>query len=154
MMRRPDDHSYALRTKDIVNGIGDLRRHLFLALQAPGIDVHDPGRLGDTDHAAIWNIGDPRPADDRRHVMLTMAFEADVAQYDHFGITLDLLEGLCQHFGRILPITAKKLLEGAGHARRSVDKTGPFGILACPSNDGSHRCLDLGSTRPGSFELR
>jgi hypothetical protein len=76
-----DDYANTLRLEDIVDGVGDLRRHLFLDLQALGIDIYHPGQLGNADHAAIWNMGHPGPPDDRRHVVLAMAFEANVRQH-------------------------------------------------------------------------
>jgi len=45
MMRRLDDHANPLRLEDIVDGVGDLRRHLFLDLQPLGINVHYPASL-------------------------------------------------------------------------------------------------------------
>ena len=56
VMRRLDDHANALRLEHIVDGIGDLRRHLFLDLRALRIRP-PPGQLGDADHAAVSNIG-------------------------------------------------------------------------------------------------
>jgi hypothetical protein len=40
-----DDYANTLRLDDIVDGVGDLRRHLFLDLQALGINIYHPGRL-------------------------------------------------------------------------------------------------------------
>jgi hypothetical protein len=62
VMLRLDDYPHALRPEDIVDGIGDLRRHLFLDLQALGIDVNHARQLGDAHHAAVWNVGHPGPA--------------------------------------------------------------------------------------------
>src|SRR5438874_1769323 len=66
VMRCLDNHANALRLKHVVDGVGDLRRHLLLNLQALGINVDYPGQFGNADHAAIWDVGHPGPADDWR----------------------------------------------------------------------------------------
>jgi hypothetical protein len=77
--------------------------------------------------------------------MLAMAFEADVAQHDHFVVAFDFLESLFQDFHRILSVAGEKLLERAGHARRGFDQAIAFGVLPRPADDRSHRSFDLGS---------
>ncbi len=59
-------------------------------------------------------------ADDRRHVMLAVAFETNAAQHDHFVITFDFLEGLLQDRLGILIVAAKILLVGARQAGRRL----------------------------------
>jgi hypothetical protein len=44
-------------------------------------------------------------------VVLAMAFEANVPQHDHFVVAFDLLEGLFQHFNRILAVAREKLFK-------------------------------------------
>jgi hypothetical protein len=39
VMRRLDNYADALRFQDVIDRVGNLRGHLFLNLQAPGIDV-------------------------------------------------------------------------------------------------------------------
>ncbi len=68
-------------------------------------------------------------ADDRRHVVLAMAFETDAAQHDHLVVALDLLEGLLQDGFRILAIAAEPFLEGLGDAGRRFLQAIACGVL-------------------------
>src|SRR6476619_3622542 len=68
VVRRLDNDADALRFQDVMDGVGNLRGHFLLNLQAPGIDVDHARELADADHAAIWNVGYPGLANDRRHV--------------------------------------------------------------------------------------
>ena len=154
VMRRLDDDADALRLEDVIDGVGDLRRHLFLDLQTLGIDVDDARQLADADHAAVGNVGHPGLADDRRHVVLAMALEADAAQHDHLVIAFGLLEGLLQDLGGVLTVAREELLERARHARRRLAQAVPIRIFAGPSDDGAHRRLDFGSIRPLSCGQR
>src|SRR4051812_10948048 len=86
VMRWLDNDADTLWFQHGVDGVGDLGGQLFLNLEAPGIDVDDARPLADANHAAIWNVGHPGPADDRRHVVLAMAVETDAAQHDHLVI--------------------------------------------------------------------
>src|SRR5216683_8428792 len=45
LMRRLDDHRDALGLQYLIERVGDLRRHLFLNLQALGIDFDEPRQL-------------------------------------------------------------------------------------------------------------
>src|SRR4051794_24790668 len=154
VMHSLDNHADALRLENVVDRVGDLRGHLFLDLQAPGVDVHHAGQLGDADHAAVWNVSNPGPPDDRRHVMLAMAFEADVPQHDHFIVAFGFLKSLFQDFYRVLAVASEKLLERPGHARRGLDQAVTFRVFPRPSDDGSHRGLDFGSARLLNLRLR
>ena len=154
VVRRLDNDADALRFQDVINGVGNLRRHLFLNLQAAGIDVDNARQLADADHAAVWNVGHPNLADDRRHVMLAMALETNATQYDHLVIAFDLFEGLFQDIDRVLCIACEEFLQRARYARRRLDQAVPFGIFARPPDDGANRRLDLGSARSLDFGQR
>ena len=49
----------------------------------------------------VGQIGDVRHAEERRHVVLAMALDADVAQHDEIVIAAGLVEGPRQHLGGI-----------------------------------------------------
>jgi hypothetical protein len=118
------------------------------------VDVHHPRELADADDATLRDIGHPGAADDRRHVVLAMAFEANAAQDDHLVIAFDLLKGLLQDFGRILRIAGKILCEGARNPVRRVVQAVAGGIVARPADHGPDRLLDLGPARPFARQLR
>jgi hypothetical protein len=122
--------------------------------QALRVSVHHPGQFGNADHAAIRNVGHPGPPDDRRNVVLAMAFEANVPKHDHFVVPFDLLEGLFQNLSRILTVAREKLLERSGHASGRFDRAVSVQIFGGPSDDGSYRCFDFRSARPLGFRLR
>ena len=124
--------------------VGDLRRHLFLNLQPLGINVYHPGQLRDANDAAVWNISHPGPADDRRHVVLAMAFEANIPQYDHFVVAFDLLKSLFQNLNRVLPVSREKLFERPSHASWRFDQAVTVGIFTRPSDHCTHRGFDVG----------
>src|SRR3546814_8179706 len=67
----------------LFRSVGDLRGELFLDLQPLAVDVEHPRQLADADHAIMREIGDMRPADDRRYVVLAVGFEADVRSEEH-----------------------------------------------------------------------
>src|SRR3546814_12633362 len=76
----------------LFRSVGDLRGELFLDLQPLAVDVEHPRQLADADHAIMREIGDMRPADARRYVVLAVGFEADVAQHPHLVTAFALLE--------------------------------------------------------------
>lgn len=64
----------ALRPQHVLNGIGDLRRHLLLDLEPFGVSFDHACQLGDADDTPGRHIGHPGTADDRCHMMLAVAF--------------------------------------------------------------------------------
>ena len=65
---------------------GDLRGHLFLHLEAARVGLDHARELADADDLAVGQVADVRAADDRRHVVLAVALELDVAQHDHLVV--------------------------------------------------------------------
>jgi hypothetical protein len=49
------------------------------------------------DDAPVGQVADVRLADDRHHVVLAMALEADVGQHDDLVVAVDLLERAREH---------------------------------------------------------
>ena len=154
MVQRLDDDADAVRLEHLVDGVGDLRGQLLLDLQAPGVDLDHAGELADADHAAAWHVGDFGVADDRRHVMLAMALEANIAQHHHLVVARDLREGFLQDRGRVLCVAGEVFLERTGDPRRRFPKTFAIGIVAGPADQGPHRGLGLGALRPPPFGVK
>ena len=94
MVRSPDEDAYSARLEYIVDDVGNLGCEFFLDLQAFGESFNNPGEFADAHHAPIGHVSNPRPSQDRCHVMLAKAFEADAAQHNHFVIAFDLVKGL------------------------------------------------------------
>ena len=95
-----------------------------------------------------------RAADDRRHVMLAVRGEFDVAQHDHLVVTGNFFEGAAQFLARIFGIARKPVLVGIGYARRRVDQTFAGWIVAGPAQQDAHGIFGLGLAdggKPGGF---
>ena len=89
--------------------------------------------------AAVGNVGDPGLADDRCHVMLAVAFEADGAERNHLVVALDLLEGLGQDFRGVHRVAREILLVGLDDTLWRLDQPIARGILAGPAENRAHR---------------
>src|SRR5262249_57999801 len=111
-----DHHRHALRLQRLVDGLGDLRRHGLLGLQAPGEHLDHAGKLGDTDDAVGREISYMRLADERDHVMFAMRMQLDIAQHYDVVITGDLVEGAGQHVEWALVVASEELVIGANDA--------------------------------------
>ncbi len=140
-----DDDGDAKRMEHGLDRVGDLRRHPFLDLQPPGVDLDQPGQLGDADHALARQVGNMRPAEDGRHVVLAMRDEADVAQQHDPVIAAALLEGPFQQPDRILVVAGEPVGIGAEDAVRRVHQALAAGIVAGPADQRPHRRLGLGA---------
>ena len=92
IVRCPNEHAHAARFKHIVDGVGNLSCEFFLDLQTFGKCFNNPGEFADAYHAPIGHVTNPRPSQDRRHVMLAKAFEANAAQHNQFVIAFDLVK--------------------------------------------------------------
>jgi hypothetical protein len=100
-----------------------------LNLHALGIDLDDTCQFGNTDNPVARQIADMRPPDDRRHMMLAVGNETNVAQQNHFVIPGDFLECPAQQLVRIFAISGKPLLIGTNDTRA--------GVSISPSRSGS-----------------
>jgi hypothetical protein len=137
-----------LRPEHIVDGIGDLSRHLFLNLQTFGIDLDQSGELTNANDTTAGHVSHPSLADNGCHVMLAMAFEPNATQHNHFVVAFDFLKSLLQDFDRVLSIADKKLFERARHAGGRLGQTITLRIVAAPSNKCSNCGFDIGSLGP------
>src|SRR5258708_39772116 len=86
-----------------------------------------------------------RASDDRRHVVLAMRLEADVAQHDHVVITFDFLEGAGQIFFGILRVTREPVLISADDTARRIEQAFPQRIVACPTEQRANGVFGLGA---------
>ncbi len=93
LMAGIDHDGNTARLEDVVKRIGDLRRHLLLNLQPFGKAIEEAGEFADADDPVTRQIRNMRMTDDRRKVMLAMAFEAHVFKDDHFVVTVGFFEG-------------------------------------------------------------
>jgi hypothetical protein len=142
-----DHHRDAARLQHLLQGVGDLRRHLLLDLQPLGIAVEQPRQLADPDHAMVRQIGDVRAADDRRQVMLAMALEAHVPEHDHLVVAVGLLESALEDRMRLLVVAAEELAPGAHHAVGRAEQAFARRVVAGPADQRTHRLLRLGDAR-------
>src|ERR1700678_4555564 len=67
-----DQDGDAAGFKNLVDGGGNLRRQMFLGLQAAGKDIGEPRELRQADDPLNRRIGDVRAAIKRHHVMLAL----------------------------------------------------------------------------------
>jgi hypothetical protein len=134
-----DHHRNATRLQHLLQGVGDLRSHLLLDLQALGIAIEQPRQLADPDHAVMRQIGDMRAPDDGSDMMLAMALEAHVLQHDHLVVPVGLFEGALEDGVRLLIVAAEELAIGAHHAFRRAEEALAGRIVAGPADQGAHR---------------
>src|SRR5690606_13998134 len=106
-VRGLDHHTHAARRQHPFDAMRDLRGHLFLHLETARVGLDHPRELADANHLAVRQVAHVRLADDRRHVVLAVALELDVAQHDHLVVSGDLLEGALEVLARIVGIAAE-----------------------------------------------
>ena len=90
-----DDH--ALRVQLADQRVGDLRGQPLLHLRAPGVEVDQPGELGQPGDPAVAarDVADVRDPVERQQVVLAQARDRDVADQDQLVVVL--VEGLVEH---------------------------------------------------------
>jgi len=132
LVRAFHDDTDALRFEHVLNAVRDLGRHGLLHLEPAGKGLDDACELAYPDDFAIGQIADMDLADDRRHVVLAVRFEAYVAQHDHLVVAVDLVERAAQKLDGILTIAAEPVLERARNARRGSFESLAVGVVANP----------------------
>src|SRR5690349_25140190 len=100
-----------------------------------------------------WDIGDPSPADDRRHVMFAMAFERHAAKDNHLIVTISLFEGGREHTPWLDAVTREIFFVGSRHTCRCLCKSLAIRIIASPSDDGAKSLLHILRSRRGSLVI-
>jgi hypothetical protein len=104
-----DDDRDALRLEDPLQGIGDLRRDPLLNLKPLGIDLDESRQFGNSHDPVVREIADMGTPDDRRHVVLAMGDETDVAQKHHLIISSNFLESSLQEFLGVLAVSGRRV---------------------------------------------
>ena len=143
VVRRLDHDPDAARLQDRLDGIGDLGGQLLLNLQAPGEHIDHASELADPNHAVVRQIADVGTADDRRHMVLTMRPEIDVAENDHLVVAVCLLERAAQDRVGVLAVAHKILLVGARDPLGRIEQPLALGVVAGPAEQHAHRLLGL-----------
>src|SRR5688572_5769083 len=134
-----DHDADAARFQHRVDAGGDLCSHLLLHLEPTRIGIDYPRQLADPDHLVGGQVTHMGAADDRRHVMLAVRFELDVAEHDHLVVAGGLLEGATQILTWIDTVAAVPVAIGSYDTARRVAQTLAGGILAGPAQQDAHR---------------
>ena len=75
--------------------------------------------------------------DDRRHVVLAVALELDVAQHDQLVVTADFLEGARKVFVGIQAVATEPVRVRLGDTLGGVDQAFAGGVLTGPGEQGA-----------------
>ena len=151
LVGRLDDDADAFRIQHVPDAVGDLRRHLFLDLEAPRKGLHDPREFADADDLVVRQIAHVRAPDDRRHVVFAVRLETDITQHDHLVVTVDFLESALQVLDRILLVAAEPVLVGRHDALRRVQQAFPARVIARPEQQGPDGFFGLLAARLARF---
>ncbi len=145
-----DHHADPARLEHVRDAVGDLRGELLLHLQPPRVAVDHARELADAHHLAAGEIADVHPSDHRRHVVLAVRLEGDVAQHDHLVVAADFLEGAPEVRGRIDLVSGKPVAVGVDDPVRGIAQAFAVGILARPAQERAHRLLGRAARDPRS----
>ena len=145
-----DHHAHAARLEHLGDAVGDLRGELLLHLKAPRVAVHDARELADAHHLVGRQVADVHAPDDRRHVVLAVRLEGDVAQHDQLIVAADLLEGAAQVGGRVDVVAGEPVAVGVHHALRGVLQPLAARILARPAQAACAPPLPRHDVKPGT----
>ncbi len=145
-VRADHDHADATRLQHLLDAARDLRGHFFLDLEAARIGFDHAREFRDPDHCTIGDVADVGLADDRRHVVLAMAFVFDVAQHDHLVVAGDFLEGALEVVLGIERIAAEPVAIGLDDAARRVEQAFARRVFAGVTQQGAHGLFGLFTT--------
>jgi hypothetical protein len=104
--------------------------------------------LRDAYNAIVGKIANVDPADDRRHMMLAMRFELDVAQQHDLIVAPDLFEGSFQIFKWIFEITRKPFFISAHDMGGSSEQSFAIRTVAGPAKERAHGVFGGPARRP------
>src|ERR1035438_4136230 len=149
-MLRLDHHQDAPRFEDVHQPVRDLRGHAFLYLRTAGVNVDQPGQLGQSGNLTlfVWYIADVRRTKKGHQVMLAGAVNLDVPHQHQFVVVgvehggQDVLSPLAQ--------PGELLREGPGDPGRGVPQPVPLRVLADGEQDLLHRALDTCGVEVGA----
>src|SRR3954452_126212 len=124
-----DDDQHPAWLEHVGERVGDLRGHPLLHLRAPGVDLDQPGQLGQPGHAAVLagDVADVRHPVEGHQVVLAGRVHRDVL--DQHQLVVVLVERARQDLPRVLPEAGEDLGVRAGHPRRGVLEPRPVGVL-------------------------
>ena len=94
----------------------------------------------------VGQIADVHAPDDRRHVVLAMRLERDVAQHDHLVVAADFLERAAQILGRIDLVAREPVAVGVDDALGRVEQALALGSSPAQRSSSAHGLLCLRST--------
>ena len=83
-----DHHRHALWLEHPVNGLGDLRGHGFLRLEAAGEHLDHAGELAEAHDTSTRDVGDVHLAEEGQQVVLAQAVHLDVLYQHHVAVAL------------------------------------------------------------------
>ena len=123
------DHCYAGRFETSHEPFGNLRGKIFLDLQAPGENIDNARHLGKADHFPVRNVGDVRPTNEWKQMMLTERIKLDVLnQYDLTRVRLE--DRMINDFAEILSVSLRQKFHRARSAIGRALQTLAIQILA------------------------
>src|SRR6478609_6827393 len=124
-----DHHDHAARLQQADQGVRDLGGEPLLHLRSLGVDVDEPGELGEPGDLAVLarDVADVRHPGERHEVVLAHRPELDVADQHHLVVAE--VEGRGQHVRGGLAQAGGQLLVGAGHPGRGVPEPLTVGVL-------------------------
>ena len=147
-MRCLDNNTHSHRLQDVLDGIRDLGGELFLDLKSLCVDLHHPSELANSNNPVLRKISDVGFADDRYHVVLAVALEADVLQDYHLVVPLHFFKRALEKVDRVLPVACEKFLIRASDTIRRVDQSLSLGVIPRPLDqraDGVFRFSEAGA---------
>jgi hypothetical protein len=134
-------HGHATRRQHLLDHLGDLHREPLLHLEAAGEHLDEPGDLREAHDLAVRDVGHVHPTEERQHVVLAQAVEADVLHQDHL-VVADVEQGAVQKLGGILRVAlgqeAVRLGDPLGRALEAVS----LRVLAELEQDRLHVLFD------------
>src|SRR5680860_1296377 len=124
-----DDHDHATGLEELDHRVGDLRGQAFLDLRALGVDVDQPGQLGEAGDLAVLvgDIAHVRHPGERHQVVLAHRPQLDVADQHHL-VVADV-EGGAEYVLRGLVKALRELGVRPGHAVGCVSQPFALGVL-------------------------
>ena len=135
-------HEHAAGRQHRGDGVGDLRGHALLDLEAAGEPVDQPGQLRQAGDPAVLgrDVGHVGPPDERHQVVLAQRGERDVADHDHLVVLGR--EGDLEVAGRVVVQAREELLVHGGHPLGGGHQTVALGVLPDGLSSSAHRGPD------------
>ena len=147
-----DDHPAGF--EDPHQGVGDLGGHPLLDLRAPGVDVDEPGQLGQPGDLPleVGGVADVGHAVEGHQVVLAEAVDLDVLD-DHHLVVIGVEHRVEDVLGT-LPEARELFGVRPRDARGGVDQTIAVGVLPDRDEDLTDRLLDPRVIDRRSVQLR